>query len=70
MTTKALDFETLAKHSKVNGLHQAPNIPQDTGSAIQYAGSPTGWLQWTRFAFPSDLERASTSGESEYRDGW
>ncbi|TWD33460.1 hypothetical protein FB440_11762 [Vibrio crassostreae] len=39
---KALDFEALAKHSKVNGLHQAPNIPQDTGSAIQYAGSTTG----------------------------
>lgn len=39
---KALNFEALAKHSKVNGLHQAPNIPQDTGSAIQYAGSTTG----------------------------
>ncbi|MEZ8279806.1 delta-class carbonic anhydrase [Vibrio splendidus] len=39
---KALDFEALAKHSKVNGLNQAPNIPQNTGSAIQYAGSTTG----------------------------
>ncbi|MGF1754318.1 hypothetical protein L4C33_12040 [Vibrio makurazakiensis] len=39
---KALDFEALAKHSKVNGLHQAPNIPQDTGLAIQYSGSTTG----------------------------
>ncbi|CAH7204900.1 conserved exported hypothetical protein [Vibrio chagasii] len=39
---KALDFEELAKHSKVNGLHQATNIPQNTGSAIQYAGSTTG----------------------------
>ncbi|UIJ43166.1 hypothetical protein LWM38_16115 [Vibrio kanaloae] len=39
---KALDFETLAKHTKVDGLHQAPNIPKDTGTAIQYSGSTSG----------------------------
>jgi len=38
----ALDFNTLTKHDKVAGLHQATNIPSNTGSPIQYAGSTTG----------------------------
>jgi hypothetical protein len=39
---KAADFTKLAHHEVVNGLHQAPNIPTDTGTPIQYAGSTTG----------------------------
>lgn len=46
----ALDFVELTKHDVVNGLHQAINIPTDTGTAIQYAGSTTG---------PSYNEKAS-----------
>jgi len=38
----ALDFVNLAKHGKVKGLHQATNIPSNTGTPIQYAGSTTG----------------------------
>ena len=38
----ALDFGALTKHSKKNGLHQAINIPGNTGTSIQYAGSTTG----------------------------
>ena len=38
----ALDFGTLTKHGKTNGLHQAMNIPSNTGEAVQYAGSTTG----------------------------
>ena len=38
----ALDFGGLTKHSEVNGLHQAMNIPSNTGTPIQYAGSTTG----------------------------
>jgi len=38
----ALDFKKLTKHKKVSGLHQAVNIPTDTGSAVQYEGSTTG----------------------------
>jgi hypothetical protein len=38
----ALDFGSLTKHSKKNGLHQAINIPSNTGIPIQYAGSTTG----------------------------
>ena len=26
----------------MNGYHQAPNIPTDTGTPVQYAGSTTG----------------------------
>lgn len=38
----ALDFVELAKHQKVNGLHQAVNIPTNMGAPVQYAGSTTG----------------------------
>jgi hypothetical protein len=38
----ALDFISLTKHGKNNGLHQAMNIPSNTGTPIQYAGSTTG----------------------------
>ena len=38
----ALDFGNLAEHEKRNGLHQAINIPSNTGTPIQYAGSTTG----------------------------
>lgn len=38
----ALDFGSLTKHGKVNNLHQALNIPSNTGTPIQYAGSTTG----------------------------
>jgi len=40
--SRALDFTSLTKHGKVEGLHQATNIPSNTGTAIQYAGSTTG----------------------------
>ncbi len=36
------DFTELAKHGKTNGLHQVLNIPDDTGTPVQYAGSTTG----------------------------
>jgi len=38
----ALDFGTLTQHGQKNGLHQAMNIPSNTGVAVQYAGSTTG----------------------------
>ncbi len=38
----ALDFVELTKHEVVNGVHQAVNIPTDTGAPVQYAGSTTG----------------------------
>jgi len=38
----ALDFSSLTKHEKIDGLHQATNIPSNTGTPIQYAGSTTG----------------------------
>lgn len=38
----AADFRDLAKHGENNGLHQALNIPDDTGVPVQYAGSTTG----------------------------
>jgi len=38
----ALDFGSLTKHRKINGLHQAMNIPSNMGTPIQYAGSTTG----------------------------
>lgn len=40
--SSALDFGRLTKHRKMNGLHQAINIPNNTGTPIQYAGSTTG----------------------------
>ena len=39
---KALDFGMLARHGKKGGLYQALNIPSNTGSPVQYAGSTTG----------------------------
>jgi len=39
---KALDFGELTKHGLKNGLHQAMNIPGNTGKPVQYAGSTTG----------------------------
>ncbi|HIE65984.1 MAG: delta-class carbonic anhydrase [Nitrospira sp.] len=39
----ALDFIALTKHGlMINGLHKAFNIPDNTGTPIQYAGSTTG----------------------------
>ena len=38
----AHDFMELTKVGEVDGKHQALNIPGDTGSPIQYAGSTTG----------------------------
>lgn len=38
----ALDFVMLTEHGEVNGVHQALNIPSNTGSPVQYAGSTTG----------------------------
>lgn len=40
--SNALDFAELVKHGQKNGLHQALDIPGDTGSPVQYAGSTTG----------------------------
>ena len=38
----ALDFGKLTKHDLKSGLHQALNIPNNTGTPVQYAGSTTG----------------------------
>ena len=38
----ALDFGKLTKHGIKNNLHQALNIPSNTGTPVQYAGSTTG----------------------------
>ena len=40
--SEALDFIELAKHGVKGGKQQALNIPANTGSPIQYAGSTTG----------------------------
>ncbi len=40
--SNAGDFVELTHHSRINGLHQASNIPDDTGAPVQYAGSTTG----------------------------
>ncbi len=40
--SNALDFGELTKHGLKNGLHQALNIPANTGTPVQYAGSTTG----------------------------
>ena len=39
---KALDFIELTKHGMKNGLHQAYNIPKNTGKPVVYEGSTTG----------------------------
>lgn len=38
----ALNFETLTAYSLKNSYYQALNIPNNTGTPIQYAGSTTG----------------------------
>ncbi len=38
----ALDFATLTEIGEVDGKIQALNIPNNTGTAVQYAGSTTG----------------------------
>lgn len=38
----ALDFVALTKHEVRNGVHQALNIPANTGASVQYEGSTTG----------------------------
>ena len=38
----ARNFGELAAHGIQDGLHQALNIPTDTGEPVQYAGSTTG----------------------------
>ncbi|MGB0664859.1 MAG: delta-class carbonic anhydrase [Pontibacterium sp.] len=38
----ALDFKSLADYAKVDGYYQATNIPTNTGTPIEYAGSTTG----------------------------
>lgn len=38
----ALDFVELTRHEVVNGVHQAVNIPTNTGAPVRYAGSTTG----------------------------
>jgi len=38
----ALDFGKLTKHGLKNNLHQPLNIPNNTGTPVQYAGSTTG----------------------------
>ena len=67
----ALDFGKLAEHGQKNGLHQALNIPADTGRPVQYAGSPpVPELQRGRFALPGKLERAPQGREGEHRQRW
>nr|WP_238529461.1 delta-class carbonic anhydrase [Pseudoalteromonas sp. BSi20311] len=38
----ALDFDDLTDIEQVNGYYQAPNIPINTGVAVEYLGSTTG----------------------------
>lgn len=38
----ALDFVQLTAHDVVDGVHQAINIPMNTGAPVQYEGSTTG----------------------------
>ncbi len=38
----ALDFVSQTEVQEINGFFQAPNIPSDTGTPVQYAGSTTG----------------------------
>ncbi len=40
--THAHDFGELTTHDMKNGLHQALNIPNNTGDPLEYAGSTTG----------------------------
>lgn len=38
----AANFATLTHHEEINGVHQAVNIPSNTGKPVQYLGSTTG----------------------------
>jgi len=38
----ALNFHSLTAVTHTGGLYQAPNIPSNTGTAVQYEGSTTG----------------------------
>jgi hypothetical protein len=38
----ALDFNKLTNYGKKDGLYQALNIPSNTGTPVEYAGSTTG----------------------------
>lgn len=38
----ALDFQKLTQFDQVSGLHQAVNIPKETGDPVVYTGSTTG----------------------------
>ena len=40
--SNALDFAKLTEHGLKDGLHQAFNIPNNTGFPVSYAGSTTG----------------------------
>lgn len=39
---QAADFAWLAEHKFENGVHQAVNLPNNTGTPVEYAGSTTG----------------------------
>lgn len=39
---KALDFMELTKYAQKDGLYQALNIPNNTGTPVEYIGSTTG----------------------------
>ncbi len=39
---EALDFTQMALVAEEGGLYQAPNIPDDAGTPVEYAGSTTG----------------------------
>ena len=39
---QALDFTELTRHGEKDGLQQALNLPDNTGVAVEYAGSTTG----------------------------
>ncbi len=38
----ALDFQELSELAVLNGFHQAPNMPKNTGTPVEYEGSTTG----------------------------
>lgn len=40
--SNAADFTKLTKHDKVGDFYQALNIPKDSGTPVEYAGSTTG----------------------------
>lgn len=40
--SQALDFSEMAEVKQVGGYYQAPNVPTNTGTPIEYTGSTTG----------------------------